>query len=86
MSHLRRHPLDLAHGRSTATDAAAEVGAAATAVHDVDNEGRNEGSPAEPQEGIGGLSLAAVLLGVRGTVADAVGAGVALMAMLVHVV
>jgi hypothetical protein len=65
--------LDLAHGRAAATDATAEVSAATTAVHDVDDEGCNESGPAEPQEGAGSLGLSAVLLCVGGAVADAVG-------------
>jgi hypothetical protein len=65
--------LDLAHGGTAATDATAHVGAAAASVHEVDDEGGDEGGPAEPEEGAGGLSLAAVLLGVCGGVADAVG-------------
>jgi hypothetical protein len=56
--------LDLAHGGTTATDTATEVGTAATSIHDVDGEGGYEGSPAEPQEEGGGLGEAAVLLGL----------------------
>jgi hypothetical protein len=71
--------LDLAHAGSTTTDSATEVGTAAAAVHHVDDEGSNECGEAEPEEGAGSLSLTAVLLGVCGAVADAVGGGVALV-------
>lgn len=70
--------LDLAHGWSTATNAATQVGATATAIHHVDGEGGDESSPAEPQEGAGSLCLAAVLLCVGRGVADAVCEGVCL--------
>jgi hypothetical protein len=70
--------LNLAHGRTTATNAATEVRTATTAVHDVDSEGSDERSPAEPQEGAGSLCLAAVLLGVGRRVAHAVCKGVCL--------
>ena len=64
--------LDLAHGGSATADAAAHVDAAAAAVHDVDGEGCDKGGEAEPEEGAGGLRLAAVLLGVSRGVADAI--------------
>jgi hypothetical protein len=70
--------LDLAHGGPTATDSTAEVCTAGTSTHDVHDEGGDEGSPAEPQEGSGGLRLAAVLLCVGGAVGDFVGDGVGL--------
>jgi hypothetical protein len=73
--------LDLAHAGATTTDSATEVRTAATAVHHVDNEGGDESGPAEPEEGAGGLCLAAVLLGVCGAIADAVGEGVALLSV-----
>lgn len=70
--------LNLAHGRATTTNAAAHVDAAAASAHDVEGECSDEGGPAEPQEGAGSLCLAAILLGVCGGVADAVGSGVCL--------
>lgn len=70
--------LDLAHGGPATADTAAHVDAAAAAVHDVDGEGCGKGGEAEPEEGAGGLCLAAILLGVGRGVTDAVGGGVGL--------
>jgi hypothetical protein len=74
---MRAGVLNLAHGRSATTDAAAHVDASGS-VHDVEDESGDERGPAEPQEGASSLSLAAVLLGVGGGVAHAVGSSVCL--------
>jgi hypothetical protein len=73
--------LNLAHGGTSTTDATAHVDAARS-IHDVERKRSNESGPAEPQEGAGGLCLAAVLLGIGGRVAHAVGCGVCLEAVL----
>jgi hypothetical protein len=80
--------LDLAHGGAAAANSTAKVGAAATAVHEVDDEGGDEGGPAKPQEGAGRLRLTAILLRVGRAVADAVGGCVCLglLAVMVHVI
>ena len=70
--------LNLAHGGTTTTDAAAQVSTATASVHDVDSERGDESGPSEPEESGGGLGLTAVLLGVCGAVENLVGAGVSL--------
>jgi hypothetical protein len=80
-ARIREHitgVLDLAHGGASTADSTAHVDAAAAAVHDVDGEGCDKGGEAEPEEGAGGLRLAAVLLSVGRGVADAIGGGVGL--------
>jgi hypothetical protein len=77
--HITRlSTLHLTHGRSTTPDSTAHIDAARLAAHDVNHEGSDKRSPAEPQEGAGSLGLAAVLLCVGGRVAYAVCEGVCL--------
>lgn len=77
--------LDLAHGWALpdTADTTAHVDATGTAALEArENGGGKEGSEAEPEEGGGGLSLSATLVGVARTVGDAVGGGVGLERML----
>lgn len=69
---------DLAHGRATATDAAAAHVGAAAVLQAGEDRGDEEGDEAEPQEGGGGLRLAAALGRVVRAVGDDVGGGVCL--------
>lgn len=69
---------DLAHGRATTTDAAAAHVGAAAVLQPGEDRGDEEGDEAEPQEGGGGLGLAAALRRVVRAVGDDVGGGVCL--------
>ncbi len=76
--------LDLAHGGAATTDTTAKIDTATAAAHKSNYKGGDEGGPAEPQEGTGGLSLLAVLLGVVRAVDDMVGGSVALHTLVLQ--